>query len=177
MGRYRECALAYRPVQQLERSKARDPQLLADLRRAARDPDAYALVVNLAEGRRGLGETGLDLLWDIWSDLHASGDRGYAESALKKLVILSRRAESQLRVAIELQSTTKCEKLASILERAAKSADDRSLPRLRQIEKMTACDSTDPEECLPCLRGSADLAKALKRAESRPAARMENGYR
>ena len=177
MGRYRDCALSYRSVLQLERSKGRDPQVLADLRRAAQEPDAYSLVVNLAEGRKGLGETGLELLWDIWNDLHAKGDRDYADSALQKLVILSRRASSPLRAAIELQSTTKCEKLASIVARAAKSADARSLPRLRAIEKKTACDSTDPEVCLPCLRGSDDLAKAIKRAETRPAPRMDNGYR
>jgi serine/threonine-protein kinase len=174
LNRHRDSALAYRSVLQLERSRRNDPQLLADLRRAAMDPDAYSLVVNLAEGRAGLGETGIDLLWDIWNDLRSTDQDGQAEAALKKLVILSRRASKPLRVAIELNATDRCEKLAEVVGRAEKVADRRSLARLEHIEAKSQCKE---EGCFPCLAGSQSLARAKSRAKSRAAPAMTKGYR
>ena len=51
MKRYHDSVSAYRSVLQLERSRRHDPQLLSDLRVAAKDPSAFPLVLNLAEGR------------------------------------------------------------------------------------------------------------------------------
>jgi len=174
LNRHRDSALAYRSVLQLERSRRNDPQLLTDLRRAAMDPDAYSLVVNLAEGRAGLGETGIDLLWDIWNDLRSTDQEDQAEAALKKLVILSRRASKPLRVAIELNATDRCEKLAEVVGRAEKVADRRSLTRLEHIDAKSQCTE---EGCFPCLKGSQSLARAKSRAKSRAAPAMSKGYR
>lgn len=172
--RYRDCALSYRSVLQLERSRRNDPQLLSDLRVAALDPEAYSLVVNLAEGRAGLGATGIDLLWDIWRDLVAKGDDVHAESSLKKLVILSRNASKSLRVAIDLNSTDRCEKLDGILGRAEKYADTRALARLQYIQGKTGCSE---EGCFPCLAGSKKLTKSIERAKSHKAPALADGYR
>jgi eukaryotic-like serine/threonine-protein kinase len=172
--RHRDCALAYRSVLQLERSRRNDPQLLSDLRVAALDPDAYALVVNLAEGRAGLGTTGLELLWDIWGDLVAKGDDVRAASSLQKLVILSRRASKSLRVAIDLNATDRCEKLDGILDRAQKYADTRALARLQYIQGKTGCSK---EGCFPCLAGSTKLTKSIERAKSHKAPTLAKGYR
>jgi serine/threonine protein kinase len=174
LNRHRDSALAYRSVLQLERSRRNDPQLLTDLRRAAMDPDAYSLVVNLAEGRAGLGETGIDLLWDIWNDLRSTDQESQAEAALKKLVILSRRASKPLRVAIELNATDRCEKLAEVVGRAEKVADRRSLARLEHIDAKSQCTQ---DGCFPCLKGSQSLANAKSRAKSRAAPAMSKGYR
>ncbi len=174
LNRHRDSALAYRSVLQLERSRRNDPQLLTDLRRAAMDPDAYSLVVNLAEGRAGLGETGIDLLWDVWNDLRSTDQEAQAEAALKKLVILSRRASKPLRVAIELNATDRCEKLAEVVSRAEKGADRRSLARLELIDAKSQCTE---DGCFPCLRGSQSLARAKSRAKSRAAPAMSKGYR
>ena len=174
LNRHRDSALAYRSVLQLERSRRNDPQLLTDLRRAAMDPDAYSLVVNLAEGRAGLGETGIDLLWDIWNDLRSTDQEAQAEAALKKLVILSRRASKPLRVAIELNATDRCEKLVEVVGRAEKVADRRALARLEHIDAKSQCTE---EGCFPCLKGSQSLANAKSRAKSRAAPAMSKGYR
>lgn len=173
MKRYRDSATAYRSVLQLERSRRHDPQLLYDLRVAAMDPSAYSLVVNLAEGRAGLGETGLDLLWDIWNDQRAKNDP-QAEATFKKLVILSRRSSKSLRVAIELNATDRCSTIDGILNRAEKVADRRSQARLEFIHAKTGCSA---EGCFPCLEGSEKLARALERARKRPAPSIERGYR
>jgi serine/threonine-protein kinase len=173
MKRYRESATAYRSVLQLERSRRHDPQLLYDLRVAAMDPSAYALVVNLAEGRAGLGEPGLDLLWDIWNDQRAKDDP-QAEATFKKLVILARRSSKELRVAIELHATDRCSKIDEILTRAEKVADRRSQARLEFIHAKTGCHE---DGCFPCLKGSDKLARSLERARKRPAPSLDRGYR
>jgi hypothetical protein len=114
----------------------------------------------------------------MYLDFQAKPEQqAFAESTLKKLVILSRRTPNALRVAIELQSSNGCETISGLLERAAKVADERSAPRLHQLEATTGCGSDKGEDCWPCLRGSNALADAIKGAESRTAPKIENGYR
>ena len=131
------------------------------------------MVVNLAEGRAGLGEPGLDLLWDIWNDQRTKDDP-QAEATFKKLVILARRSSKELRVAIELHATDRCSKIDEILSRAEKVADRRSQARLEFIHAKTGCHE---EGCFPCLKGSDKLARALDRARKRPAPSLDRGYR
>ncbi|HNS95541.1 MAG TPA: serine/threonine-protein kinase [Polyangiaceae bacterium] len=174
MDQHRDSALAYRSVLQLDRSRRYDPRLLADLQRAALEPSAFSLVVNLVEGRAGLGETGVDLLWDIWHDLLKHDQPAQAETAFKKLVILSRRASKPLRVAIELHATDRCNKLMEVVSRAEKMADQRSLDRLQHIQSKTECTQ---EGCYPCLKKSPSLTRAMQRATSHPAPSRDKGYR
>jgi hypothetical protein len=136
-------------------------------------------VVNICEGgRRGLGDSGFELLWDLWAGFQSNTEQqGYAESTLKKLVILSRRMSPALRVAVELQASNGCETLSGLLDRAAKYGDERSAARLHQLEQTTGCGVDKSEDCYRCLRSSEALASAIKGAESRPAPRIERGYR
>lgn len=174
MGRTKDSVAAYRSVLQLDPKRGRDPEVLYSLRTAAKDPEAYPLVLNLAEVRgRGLGEAGPELLWDIWNDQRHAGDFN-AENTFKKLVVVSGRCSGALRVAIDLRATDDCDKLQAVMSRAAKHADERSIERLVYIQGKTGCFEPD---CFSCLKDSKDLEQALQQAKRRSAPTMRNGYR
>lgn len=179
MGRAKDSALAYRAALQLDKAPRNDPQMLADLREIAANPEAYGLVVNVSEGGgRGLGDAGYELLWDLWLDFRDKPEQiGPAESTFKKLVIVSRRVSPALRVAVELHAAKECDPVPEILERAVKYADERSVPRLQAMGETTGCGADKGDDCWRCLRGNDNLGIALKNAQVRTAPRMEKGYR
>jgi hypothetical protein len=159
---------AYRSVLSVRPGLGEDPELLANLRRAGRDPDAYRIVVNLCETI--LGRTGLDLLYLIWLDvLDEHGEEAMADMMLKKLEIMRLEASPALRIAIELELGKTCDKMRDVVIRALDSADQRSVERLQQLERRLGCGPRQTDDCWPCLRGDDLLAQALARARSRPA--------
>jgi serine/threonine protein kinase len=168
LGHPKASVTAYRSALALQPSLARDPVVLADLRGAGQSLDAYRIVINFCEGL--LGETGIDLLYQIWLDTRGlPGKEAIAENALKKSEILSLQASSALRVAIELRVTKSCEKLRSVLGRAAIHADQRAAERLVELQLRTGCGADQREDCWPCLRSDDWVAQALEQARSRPA--------
>jgi hypothetical protein len=168
LGHPKESVIAYRSALALQPSLGRDPVVLSDLRSAGQALEAYRIVINFCEGL--LGETGLDLLYQIWLDTRGlPGKEAIAEGALKKLEILSLQASSALRVAIELEVTKSCEKLRSVLGRAAVHADLRAAERLTELKRRSGCGADQSEDCWPCLRGGDLLERALEQARSRPA--------
>jgi hypothetical protein len=171
LGHYRESVAAYRSVLSVRPGFREDPELLTNLRRAGRDPEAFRIVVNLCETI--LGRTGLDLLYLIWLDvLHEHGDEAMADTLLKKLEIMRLRASPALRIAIELELAKSCGKMRDVVIRALDSADQRSVERLGQLEHRLGCGPRLADDCWPCLRGDDLLAQALDRARSRPAPKL-----
>jgi hypothetical protein len=165
---YRESVAAYRSVLSVRPGLGEDPRLLANLRRAGRDPDAYKIVVNLCETI--LGRTGLDLLYQIWLDvLREHGDAAMAEMMLKKLEIMRLEASPALRIAIELELGKGCDRMRDVVVRALDTADERSVERLEQLQRPLGCGPRLTDDCWPCLRGDDLLAQALARARSRRA--------
>ncbi len=165
---YAKSVSAYRNAISKRRSLANNADILEDLRRAGRDEAAATQVITLCETfLLRSGGPGLDLLYRIWEDLRVDPQRlDLAERYLKKLEILSQRGSDATQVAIELYTKTSCSRLAEVVDRAASQADARSLERLRELERLSACQRPD---CLPCLRSSDSLGRALRRAEKRPA--------
>ena len=178
LDRHKDAVGAYRAALSLDRSLRNDAQMLQDFRRAASSPEALPIVINLCESRRGLGETGLDLLWDVWQSLRADSSKAEAaDQVFKKLVILSRRASPSLQVAIELHAAQNCSRLQAPLERATKVADERALPRLKELQRTTGCGQSGGDDCFACLRGSSDLERAITQASGRKAPSIESGYK
>lgn len=168
VGHDEQAVLAYQALLSLRPQLHRDPGLLTDLYRISRDPKAMRVVVNLCESV--LGRYGVDLLWLMWErERHLPDHREQAEKVAKKLVILSLRASPALRAAIELSFTTNCDKLLSVLERAATEADSRSHARLRALSARTGCGSDQSEDCFACIRESPMLEQATQRAGKTPA--------
>ncbi len=171
LGRHRESVAAYRSVLSVRPGLGADPELLANLRRAGRDPDAYRIVVNLCE--TVLGRTGLDLLYLIWLDVLAEhGDAAMAEMMLKKLEIMRLEASPALRVAIELELGKNCDRTRDVVIRALDQADQRAVERLEQLQRPLGCGPRLTDDCWPCLRGDDLLTQALARARSRPAPKL-----
>jgi serine/threonine-protein kinase len=171
LERWEQSALAYQALLSLRADLRRDPGLLSDLLNATQDPKSFRVVLNLAE--TVLGRHGIDLIWEMWQSDRLDPDRKeQTEKLAKKLLILSRRASPALRVAIELSFTTKCEKLLSVLERAATDADSRSSERLATLASRIGCGPTDGVECFPCLNGNTLLETATARAKTTPAPRL-----
>jgi serine/threonine-protein kinase len=168
LGRHRESVTAYRSLLSIRTSHRRDPRVLADLRRAGEDPEAYRLVVNLCETI--LGSTGVDLLYELWFATRDDPSRSMiADLAAKKLTRLRRKASSALRITLELEAAQSCETLVVLLPRATSDADARAVRRLESLAVTTGCGANRSEDCYPCLRTTGDLARALERARSRPA--------
>lgn len=167
LGAYADCVSAYRNAISKRRALATDPTVLAHLRRAAADEDAANKVITLAETTLLRHGTGVDLLFQIWLDTRDdAATQPIAERCLKKLVILSRRGSEAVRIAVELNTTERCDKLLDAVTRAATDADARALPRLRELERRDGCGGRD---CFPCLRDGDVLARAVRRATQRPA--------
>ena len=164
LGQWQKCAQAYRSVLSLHPSLRSDPLLLSDMQLAAQDPEAFKIVMNLSE--TVLGTYGVDLLWLVWQQVrHVEDQADNAEKLRKKLVVLSHRARPSLRVAIELDYFQTCPALESIVNRAAKVADNRSLTALESLQRTTGCGPRQEYDCTPCIRTEGMLQKAIERAE------------
>lgn len=168
LSRFESSALAYQALLSLKGSLRKDPRLLQDLLAGAQDPKAFRVVLNLAESV--LGRHGVDLIWRMWLEQRQDPERKeQTEKLAKKLVILSYSASPALRVAIELTFTNQCEKLLGILGRATTEADSRSAARLTELATKSGCGATGKDDCYPCLRDNAQLAKATQRAKANKA--------
>jgi len=165
LGRYEQAALAYQALLSLRADFRKDPGLLTDLLTLSREPKAFRIVLNLAESV--LGKHGIDLIWEMWQRERVLPDRKEQSDKLaKKLVILSMQASPGLRAAIELTSSSNCEKLLTALGRAATEADARSRTRLAELARSTGCGPTHSDDCYPCLRQSPTLAQAIEHANA-----------
>jgi eukaryotic-like serine/threonine-protein kinase len=168
LGRPEQSVMAYQALLSLRADLRKDNGLLTDLLENAEDPKAFRIVVNLSE--TVLGRHGIDLIWELWQRERFLPDRKERTDKLaKKLVILSLQASPALRVAIELTFTNSCEKLLSILARAATEADARSVVRLSDLAATSGCGPNQNEDCFPCLRESPLLGQARERAKRTPA--------
>jgi eukaryotic-like serine/threonine-protein kinase len=165
LGQWQKSAQAYRAVLSLHPSLRSDPLLLSDLQLLAQDPEAFKVVVNLSE--TVLGQYGVDLLWLVWQPIrHDPEQADNADKLRKKLVVLSHRARPSLRVAIELDYYQTCPALESVVNRAAKAADRRSLAALQALQRTTGCGPRQEYDCTPCVRAEGILEKAIERAKS-----------
>lgn len=167
LGEWQKCAQSYRSVLALHATLRSDPLLLNDLLEAAQDPEAQKIVLNLAQ--TVLGSNGVELVWLLWSNVKDRPDQqDSAEKLRKQLVILSHRAKPALRSAIELDYYQTCPTLEGIVTRAAKFADQRSLPALEALSKQTGCGPRQEYDCAPCIRAEGLLQNAIARARSTP---------
>jgi hypothetical protein len=148
-----------------------DPIVLSDVRRAVTHPELTEPALLLAA--RSLGETGADLLYDIWDE-----QKGIANSTAGKrarALLDEEPAKSQrspaLRAALDLQAALKrpkCSELKKLLPELARAADERSLPALSRLNERRGCGFLGLSDCYSCLRANKDLANALASARSRP---------
>ncbi len=160
MDAYRH-ALAEDPV------LVKDPQTVRDVRHALDTPDSATEALDIAAHQ--LGSVGVDLVYSV-----ATSDKAkpLAVARAKKLLddpTVVSHASPALKTALDLKSARGCAGYKKLLPSAAANADARSYHLLLRLTVTRGCGFLGLGDCWSCLRGSGDLAQALKRAKSTPA--------
>jgi tetratricopeptide (TPR) repeat protein len=176
-GDFEASTAAYRNAIQLDKTQAKNPVVVGQLRQAAEQRRSYEAAINVATTL--LGEPGMDLLYDLW--LSTRDDRKQRllnDLAYKKLEILRMRGASEaLRVRLDLEFAKRgeCASVQKTLQRAIRHADRRSLAALEALRETSGCGASKKADCYPCLRGDDDLDLAIETAEQHPGPRFEDG--
>jgi hypothetical protein len=144
---------------------AKDPKVIADLRRMAQEPDtsrdALAAMAALP------GPISADLLYDAWT---STAERS-ATTELAQALLMGRdvrpKASPALAVALDLRQTESCEDNAKILERAVDVGDKRSFAPITRLLRRNGCGASKRDDCYPCLREGDLLKRALTAVKMR----------
>jgi serine/threonine-protein kinase len=170
IGNRRASLTAYEKALEVDPPVAKDKDLVADVRKAASDTATSEVALGLAA--RHLGETGADLIYDVYTENRGkSGDKAIAKRAGEMLESPSVRvkASPSLQVALDLASAKGCNGIRDVLPRAAQHADGRSLSKLKTFSARRGCGFFGMRDCWSCLRKGDDLKNALEKAEANPA--------
>jgi hypothetical protein len=138
---------------------AKDPKIVADLRRLAQDPDtsrdALAAMAALP------GQLSADLLYEAWT---STAERSQV-TELAQALLLSRdvrpKASPALAVALDLREAETCEANAKILERSIDVGDKRAFAPMSRLLRHNGCGPTKRDYCYACLREGDLLKRAL----------------
>jgi serine/threonine-protein kinase len=170
IGNRRASLAAYGKALELDPPVAKDKQLVSDVRKAAADASSSEQALTLAA--RHLGETGADLIYDVYTENRGkSGDKAIAKRAsdLLESPAIRVKASQALQVALDLASAKGCNGYRDVLPRAAQHADARSLGKLKTLSQRRGCGFFGMRDCWSCLRKGDDLKNALEKAEANPA--------
>jgi eukaryotic-like serine/threonine-protein kinase len=170
IGNRKTSMTAYDKALDLDPPIARDKQLASDVRRAAEDLATSDQALALAA--RHLGEIGTDLIYDVQTSLKGDPAKSKIASRAKEMLespSIRVKASASLQVALDLASAKGCNGVKAVLPRAAESADQRSLARLRSFTNRGGCGFLGMRDCYACLRRGDDLKRALAKAEANPA--------
>jgi hypothetical protein len=138
---------------------AKDPKIVADLRRLAQDPDtsrdALAAMAALP------GQLSADLLYEAWT---STAERSQV-TELAQALLLSRdvrpKASPALAIALDLREAETCEANAKLLERAIDLGDKRAFAPMSRLLRHNGCGPTKRDDCYACLREGDLLKRAL----------------
>jgi tRNA A-37 threonylcarbamoyl transferase component Bud32 len=150
-----------------------DPELLADVRRAAEQESSYEEALRLAAHQ--LGEQGVDLLWDVWVATKKSPELASITRRVRQFLddtSVREHATRELALVFDLERAEKrhrCTDAKTVLPKAGEYGDARLLPILDRFKSTRGCGFVDLADCWGCLRGTTDLARAREAAEKRPA--------
>jgi len=138
---------------------AKDPKVIADLRRLAQDPDtsrdALAAMAALP------GQLSADLLYEAWT---STAERSQV-TELAQGLLLSRdvrpKASPALAIALDLREAETCEANAKLLERSIEVGDKRAFAPMSRLLRHNGCGPTKRDDCYACLREGDLLKRAL----------------
>jgi tRNA A-37 threonylcarbamoyl transferase component Bud32 len=150
-----------------------DPEVLADVRRAAEQATGYEEALRLAAHQ--LGEKGLDLLWDVWVATKKSPEQATINRRVRQFLddsAVREHATRELGLVFELERAEKkkrCADVKTALPKVGEYGDARLLPLLDRFKVTRGCGFVDLGDCWDCLRGTKELARVREAAEKRPA--------
>ncbi|HTQ04934.1 MAG TPA: hypothetical protein VMI54_13805 [Polyangiaceae bacterium] len=147
---------------------AKDPKVIADLRRMAQEPetsrDALGAMAALP------GPISADLLYDAWTSTAEHSSTTELAQALLMGRDVRPKASPALAVALDLREAESCEDNQKILPRAIDVGDKRAFAPLTRLLRRNGCGPTKRDDCYLCLRGNGgddQLKKALTAVKMR----------
>jgi hypothetical protein len=143
----------------------KDPEVLAQLRRYADDPEtareALAAIANVP------GPISPDLIYEVWT---ATASRTTATDLARSLIYskeVRAKASKALSVALELRDADTCEKNRDLLPTATADGDRRSSHLLNKLTRKYGCGPNKRQDCYACLRDGKALDDAIKAVKAR----------
>jgi hypothetical protein len=144
---------------------AKDPKVIADLRRMAQEPDtsrdALAAMAALP------GPISADLLYDAWTSTSEHSTTTELAQALLMGRDVRPKASPALAIALDLRQAETCEANAKILERAVDVGDKRAFAPITRLLRRNGCGPTKHDDCYVCLREGDLLKRALTAVKMR----------
>jgi len=144
---------------------AKDPKVIADLRRMAQEPDtsrdALAAMAALP------GPISADLLYDVWTSTPEHSTATELAQALLMGRDVRPKASPALVIALDLRQAETCEANAKVLERAVDVGDKRSFAPITRLLRRNGCGPTKHDDCFVCLRDGDLLKRALTAVKMR----------
>ncbi len=145
---------------------AKDPKVVADLRRLAQEPetsrDALAAMAALP------GPISADLLYDAWTSTAEHSTTTELAQALLMGRDVRPKASPALAVALDLREAESCEDNQKILPRAIDVGDKRAFAPLTRLLRRNGCGPNKRDDCYVCLRANDEqLRKALSAVKMR----------
>lgn len=144
---------------------AKDPKVIADLRRMAQEPDtsrdALAAMAALP------GPISADLLYDVWTSTPEHSTATELAQALLMGRDVRPKASPALAIALDLRQAETCEANAKVLERAVDVGDKRSFAPITRLLRRNGCGPTKHDDCYVCLREGDLLKRALTAVKMR----------
>jgi len=149
-----------------------DPNLVADVRRAALDASTSEAALKFAAS--SLGANGVDLLYDVWDSSKAVPSRAPLSKAARGYLdddAVRAKASPALKLLLELGKAQKegCAGVKRWLGRAATEGDARVVPALKRFDDRRGCGFLGLNDCYSCLRAGKELGAAASGAAARPA--------
>jgi hypothetical protein len=115
---------------------------------------------------------GADLIFHVWSS--TSRVTPYTRKAKDLLDDSDVREDMSepLRLAMEIRDAESCEDFKKLLPKMEQRADERSLSRLKELNRTTGCGDDRKQDCYPCLRDGPLLKNAILQVGMRKAPRF-----
>jgi eukaryotic-like serine/threonine-protein kinase len=166
------CMSAYKAAVMRFTKLRGERSILGDVRRAAEHPLAYEEAMRLAAHQ--LGEGGLDVLWDVWTDTKKNTEQAAINRRARAFLddgAVRSHASRAMGVVLELERAEKrrrCGEASRLLSSVVEHGDDRVLPVLDRFASTRGCGLLDLGDCWGCLRGTTALTLARDAAKARP---------
>jgi hypothetical protein len=138
---------------------AKDPKVIADLRKFAQDPetsrDALAAMAALP------GALSADLLYEAWTSTAERSETTELAQALLMSRDVRPKASPALAIALDIREAETCEANAKLLPRAIEVGDKRAFAPLSRLLRHNGCGPSKRDDCYACIREGDLLKRAL----------------
>ena len=136
----------------------KEPATQSELLRLTDDPRTSA---DALTGMAALAAPiGADLLYEVWTRTAVRSDTTDLARALVYSADVRPKASPALAAALELRLAESCEQYKSLLPKALKDGDRRSLHLLLKLSSKQGCGPKKSDDCYACLREQGDELKA-----------------